>query len=462
MHAEPELRLAVATAIESTDLESGSTLVVRGEGFPVGPPCEVTFTGERRSYLHPGELSVALPAKAVSHDRVEVALDGPTMTTLLGSGDDDARLDGTVEVRFHTTGALVTTTRLTVNLRARAFPRNERVAAEKRARVEESLRGAGLSLGEGLVIARASPSVVRRGDVAEGDRLTELDGIPLANLDDAIPPAAVGIVQIATSSADGSDHHAKAFLGLQWIARVAACVGALLALTALVRRVRPVAARALPRITREAPEPSAVVATAGAALAFELMARFLRVRLDAPVALALLAILLFGPARRAIVLALAFGLASSAALVCGGVFRVDELNGALSPLALPGLLLVVSIWGQRFGGSRPTRAAYVGLLFAILPAVHVFAPRVGVMASVGRSAVATALVVLALPALQRGMTPVREVDSPAILGLSLVGALSTLACAIALGPFAGAVAAGVACVAVLVGAVVVASSSRSA
>lgn len=462
VRAEPELRLAVAEGVESADLESGSTLVVRGEGFPVGAPVEVTLSGERRSYVHPGDFAASLPARAAAHDRVEVPLDAPAMTTLLGAGDDDARLAVALEVRFHTTGAVVTTAPIPVELRARSFPRNERVAAEKRARVEEALRGAGLTLEGGLVVARVAPSILRRGDVAEGDRITAIDGLPVATLDDAIPPPPVGLMQIAATSPEGVEHGAKAFLGVQWVARMAACVGALLAVVALFRRVRPAASRAMPRMTSEPPARSALAATAGAALAFELLARFLRVRLDAPVVLAFASILLFGPARRSIVLALAFGLASSAALVAGGVFRVDELHGALSPMALPGLLLVLAVWGQRFGGGLPTRAAYLSLLFVLLPAVHVFAPRVGVLPAVGRSAVATALVVLALPSLQRGTAPLRDALSRSMLASSLAGAFVALACAIALGPLAGAVSASAACGLLVVGAVVIASAARSA
>jgi hypothetical protein len=461
VRAEPELRLAVAEAVESGDLESGSTLVVRGEGFPVGAPAEVTLVCERRSYLHPGSLDVTLPARAVSHDRVEVALDAAAMTTLLGAGDDDARLAGSLEVRFHTTGAVVTTAPIVVQLRARAFPRNELVAAEKRARVEESLRAAGVTLGDGLVVVASKPTMLTRGDVREGDRLTALDGVPLATLDDAIPPRPVGVMHVATTSAEGAEHQAKAFLGVQWVVRMAACVAAVLAAVALLRRVRPVAARAMPRMTSEPPARSALVATASAALGFELLARFLRVRLDAPVVLVLASIVLFGPSRRALTLALAFGLAASAALVGGGVFRVDELHGALSPLALPGLLLVLAVWGQRFGGGMPTRAAYTGLLFALLPAVHVFAPRIGVLPSLGRAAVATALVILALPSLQRGAAPLRDSVSGASLALALGGSFAALAVSIAVGPLAGAITASVACALLVVGAAVGASAARS-
>lgn len=460
VRAEPELRLAVAEHVENQDLESGSTLVVRGEGFPVGAPVEVVFEGERRSYLHPGDLTASLPARAVAHDRVEVPLDAPAMTTLLGSGDDDARLAGTLEVRFQTTGAVVTTAPIAVELRARAFPRNERVAAEKRGRVTEALRSLGITLGDGLAVAALAPSLLRRGDLAEGDRLTALDGVPIASLDDAIPPPPVGFVRLAAATAEGQEHGARALLGVGWLVRVAAVFAALVGLMALLRRARPAAVRSLKHMSHAPPARPVLLATGATAIAFELLARFLRVRLDAPVVLALASMALFGPARRAIVLALAFGLATSAALVGGGVFRVDELHGALSPMALPATLLVLAVWGQRFGGALPTRAAHVSLLFVAIPLVHVFAPRVGVLPALGRALVATALVTLALPPLQRGAATLREGASSSTLFVAFVGALASLAAAIALGPFVGALTASASAVLLVVGTFVAGSSAH--
>jgi hypothetical protein len=176
-------------------------------------------------------------------------------------------------------------------------------------------------------------------------------------------------------------------------------------------------------------------------VAFELTARFVRTRLDLPVVLALVAIALFGPMRRSVLLAIAFALAASASLVSGGVFRVDELSGGLGPVALPGLTLVLAVWAQRFAGTHSTRAAHAALLFVTVPLVHVIAPRVGVLPGLGRAIAATTLATFALPSLQRVLAPLRESLGARTIGCSLVGALGALAAGIALGPAAGALAA---------------------
>jgi hypothetical protein len=443
--ATPELRLGVAEGVESADLESGSTLVVRGEGFPVGVAAEAAFVGERRSFLHGGAVTVALPARAAAHDRVEIALDARAMTELLGEGDDDARLAGTLELRFQTSGAVVTTAPIDVALRVRSFPRNARVASEKRARVRESLRAIGIEVGDGLGVVSVTPSLFRRGDVGVGDRLTALDGVPLAADDDAIPPAPIGVVRLEAVSADGDPHRASGVLGAAWFARAASLVALVVATLALARRVASkVATHAgSPRAGAWSVPPSraSVGLTAGAALAFELAARFARVRLDLPVLLVLLAIVLFGPLRRAVLLAIAFGIAAAAALVGGGVFRVDELGGGLGPAALPGLALVLVVWAQRFGGALPTRSAHASLLFLAVPLVHVFAPRVGVAPAIGRAIAATTIATLALPALQRALAPLRDTLGPWSVALSLAGSLGALAAGVALGPAPAALAA---------------------
>ncbi len=441
----PELRLAVAEAVESDDLESGSTLAVRGEGYPVGVPAEAVFVGVRRSFAHPGSVTLTLPARAVAHDRVEVPLDAATTTELLGAGDDDARLSGSLELRFQTRGAVVTTAPLAVDLRVRAFPRNARVAAEKRSRVRAALHAIGVELGDGLAVVKVAPSAFRRGDVAEGDRLAALDGLPLATDDDALPPAPVGVTRLEAVAEDGRVHHASGLLGAAWLGRVAGGVAIVIAVLALARRVSAaLAARRAPsRASGWSVPPSreSVLATGAVAVAFELTARFVRTRLDLPVVLALVAIALFGPMRRSVLLAIAFALAASASLVSGGVFRVDELSGGLGPVALPGLTLVLAVWAQRFAGTHSTRAAHAALLFVTVPLVHVIAPRVGVLPGLGRAIAATTLATFALPSLQRVLAPLRESLGARTIGCSLVGALGALAAGIALGPAAGALAA---------------------
>ena len=441
-HTDPLLRLAVAESVESADLESGSTLVVRGSGFPIGAPVDVRFEGSRRSYVHPGALELALPAIARAHDRVEVPLDGPTTALLLGDGDDDARLSGEIELQFRTSGAIVATKPLAVDLRVRAFPRNARVAAEKRARVDEALAALGLHVNNQLLLDKVAPCILRRGDVAEGDRLASLDGLGLTGLDDALPPATLGFTSLETTSDEGLRHHARGFVGLGRLGMGALAVGALLAVLALVRRLRPIAV--LPSAVSWSVPPSraSVVATGVAAASFELLTRFLRVRLDAPIVLTLLAIALFGPVRRSVLLALAMALATSAALVSGGVFRVDELHGALGSLALPSLAVVLFVWAQRFGGASPSRSATTALLFVTIPLLHVVAPRVGVVPALGRALAGATLAVVAAPALQRLLLPVREAVTNGHVAASLAGALAALAAAIVGGPTLGAVVGG--------------------
>jgi hypothetical protein len=443
----PELRLAVAEEVDSTDLESGSTLAVRGDGYPVGVPAEAVFVGVRRSFLHPGAVTLTLPARAQAHDRVEIPLDAATTTDLLGAGDDDARLSGTLELRFQTRGAVVTTAPLPVDLRVRAFPRNARVAAEKRARVRAALHAIGVELGDGLAVTQVSPSVLRRGDVEVGDRLTALDGLSLAAEDDALPPTPVGITHLEAVAGDGRVHHASGLVGAAWLGRLAGGLAIAVAAFALLRRAaarisaRRGAAPAIASAWSVPPSRESLLATGAIAVAFELAARFVRARLDLPVVLALVAIALFGPARRSVLLALAFAFAASAALVVGGVFRIDELSGGLGPMALPCLVLVLAVWAQRFAGATSTRAAHAALLVVALPLVHVVAPRVGVLPGLGRAIAATTLATFALPSLQRMLAPLRDGLGACTIALTMVGALGALALGIALGPVAGVLAA---------------------
>lgn len=437
---DPLLRLAVADSVESTDLESGSTLVVRGSGFPIGAPVDVLFEGSRRSYLHPGAVELTLPAMARAHDRVEVPLDGPTTALLLGDGDDDARLAGDIELQFRTSGAIVATKALGVDLRVRSFPRNARIAAEKRARVDDALGALGLHVTPQLVLDRVAPCILRRGDVSVGDRIASLDGVGLAALDDALPPATFGFTSIETTNEDGVVHRARGFVGLARLGGGVVGLAVALGLAALLRKLRPVAALPSAAAWSVPPSRASVMATGAAAVVFELMTRFLRVRLDAPIVLTLLAIAIFGPARRSVTLALAMALATSAALVSGGVFRVDELHGALGPLALPSLAVALFVWSQRFAGAWPSRSATTALLFVTIPLAHVAAPRVGVLPALGRALAAATLALVAAPALQRTLLPLREGATSGVVAGALVGALAALVAAIVGGPVAGAVA----------------------
>jgi hypothetical protein len=442
----PELRLAVAESVESADLESGSTLAVRGEGFPVGVPAEAIIEGERRSFVHPGSLSITLPAKAVAHDRLEVALDASTTTALLGEGDDDARIAGTLALRFQSSGAVVTTAPVGVALRVRSFPRNARIAAEKRARAREALRSIGVEIGDGLTVVTVAPSVFRRGDVAVGDRLTSLDGISLASEDDVLPPEPLGPTRLEAVGAAGEVHRATGLLGATWLARAAALVALAFVALAFARHVSAALTDRVgaPRSDRSwsiPPSRGSVMSTAAFALAFELSARLVRARVELPILLVLLAIALFGPLRRSVLLAVAFGLATSAALVDGGVFRVDELSGGLGATAVPGLAFALVVWSQRFGGGAATRSAHAALLFVALPLVHVVAPRVGVLPAVGRALAATALASAALPPLQHLLAPLRETVGPWSIALAIAGSLGALGAGVAFGPLPAAIAA---------------------
>ena len=435
---EPHLRLAVADGVESTDLESGSTLVVRGGGFPIGAPVELFFAGARRSFVHPGAFELTLPAHGVAHDRVEVPLDASTTALLLGEGDDDARLSGEIELQFRTAGAVVSTKPIDVELRVRSFPRNARVAAEKRTSVDESLDALGLHVGRSLAIDTVASCIFRRGNIMVGDRLTVLDGVALTVIDDAIPPPSFGFVDLESVSEDGTLHHARGFLGLRRMGMVVLVAALSFGIFQLVRRIRP--AEILPSVAGFSVPPTraSLGATAAAAVIFELATRFLRVRLDAPIVLTLLSIALFGPQRRAVMMAIALSLATSAALVSGGVFRVDELHGALGPFALPSLALALYVWAQRFGGYSQSRSATTGLLFVALPLLHVVAPRVGVVPALGRALAATMLCAFSAPVLQRAMVPVRAGASGASVTGALIGSLVALAAAIVAGPVAGA------------------------
>lgn len=446
---EPFLRLAVAENLETTDVESGSTLVVRGEGFPLGTPAELVFTGERRSYLHPGPIELRLPARAAAHDRVELPLDDVATCAILGEGDDDARLRGDLEVRFHTTGAVVVTKPVPVEFRMRAFPRNARVAAEKRARIAELLRSLGLQIAPDLTVEKRVSCTLCRGDVAGGDKLRSINGVPLQSLDDAMPPdgfAFANLTRVETVSADGVEHQLRGLTGLRYLLFGTLAAAVLLAFSLEIRRITRTSLPPTLTAHRAPPSREILLATGLGALGFELGLRALRLHVDAPTVLTLVAVALFGPSRRSLGLGLAMGLASSAALVSGGVFRMDELHGALGPMAMAGLGLSLCIWAQRFAGLAPSRTASMALLLVVLPALHVVAPRVGMTAACGRAVAATALAGVVSPILQRGLAPIREGLSGAALGAAIAAAASSLGAAIALGPVGGASVATVAAV----------------
>ena len=246
-----------------------------------------------------------------------------------------------------------------------------------------------------------------------------------------------------TIAPDGTVHHARGLVGLPWLGRAAGFIALVALAVVVLRRARRSVSRLAGVDLPVRPNAGILAFTAVFAAGGELVSGFLRVRGDAPLALGLVAILLFGPTRRSLILALSCGLALSAALVSGGVYRIDELHGPLAPAALPGLAAALFVWGQRFGGESSSRSAQAAFLLVGLPLVHVVAPQVGAWPSAGRALAAASLAILLGPPLQRRLGFVREGLEQSHVGVGFVGSLAALAAAVSLGSSVGAAAASV-------------------
>jgi hypothetical protein len=129
-------------------------------------------------------------------------------------------------------------------------------------------------------------------------------------------------------------------------------------------------------------------------------------------------------------------------------------------LALPALVLARGGWALRFSGSMASRGAAASLLYVALPLVHVVAPRVGVLPSVGRALAATMLVVFGTAPLQSALLPLRNGASSGTLAAAFVASLLSLAAGIVGGPIAGA-SVSAACAAALLSAAILVPMFRS-
>ncbi|MEM9074001.1 MAG: PDZ domain-containing protein [Myxococcota bacterium] len=173
--------LLVLEEVSPSALEAGSTLRIRGRGFPPGRPGSVRLRG---SYVRPGQeptpVDVSLSALAVSHDAAEAVLDADAIHRLGGRGT----LHGEIVLSFEARPSGNVAGHLPVDLDVGPVG----VAAlRERARAAVSApRAFGVTLADDPLVGSrvdqvAQGSPADRAGVQGGDRIVEVSGVRVRN-----------------------------------------------------------------------------------------------------------------------------------------------------------------------------------------------------------------------------------------------------------------------------------------
>ncbi|MGF1466952.1 MAG: hypothetical protein ACFCGT_12545 [Sandaracinaceae bacterium] len=275
--------------VEPDRLVPGSTVRVRGEGFPAGRTVDVRLRGSLHSPGRPPRpIELGWQGVAVSSSRLDVALDADDLPDAGAEGT----LHGVVEVRVPSAGrrGLVVGRSSPLRLDLSPDPRHAlRPALARQRRGSRLVAALGVRVGEtrpgtpGLpIVAVEGGSAAAAGGLVAGDRVVEANGVRVADVGDLLPPpgadelalealrpGAEGPVTLHVplpGHADPVTRFARAFLA-GWTLIVLLLFAPTASALDLGRRVAPAAARTAPRRTLPLALAGLAFLVAGALLA---------------------------------------------------------------------------------------------------------------------------------------------------------------------------------------------------